>query len=163
MPPTIRPAAEADLRVINDIYNEEILHGTATFDIDPWSLDQRRTWLLETQHPHAVIVADDAGEVVGWGCLRPFRTKAAYRFTAENSVYVHAGRRGEGTGALILARLIEIARENSFHSIIAGIAQDNPASDRLHLRHEFTLVGTEREVGYKFGRWLDVSWYQLLL
>jgi phosphinothricin acetyltransferase len=163
MAPVIRPAAEADLPAINDIYNEEILHGTATFDVEPWSLDQRRAWLRETQHPHAVIVADDAGEVAGWGCLRPFRTKAAYCFTAENSVYVHADRRGEGTGALILARLIEIARENSFHSIIAGIAQHNPASDRLHLRYGFTIVGTEREVGYKFQRWLDVSWYQLLL
>jgi phosphinothricin acetyltransferase len=163
MPPTIRPAAEADLRVINDIYNEEVLHGTATFDVDPWSLDQRRAWLRETQHPHAAIVADDAGDVVGWGCLRPFRAKAAYRFTAEDSVYIHVNRRTEGIGALILARLIEIARENGFHSIIAGIAQDNPASDRLHLRHGFTLVGTEREVGYKFERWLDVSWYQRLL
>ncbi len=163
MPPLIRLATRADLPAINDIYNDEILHGIATFDIDPWTLGQRRAWLRETQHPHAVIVAVDDSEVIGFGCLRPFRAKAAYRFTAENSVYIHRAHRGRGIGAIILTRLIEIARDNGFHSIIAGVTRDNPASDRLHLGHGFVPVGTEREVGYKFERWLDVTWYQLML
>jgi len=159
----VRPATEADVPAITDIYNYEILNGWATFDLEPKSLEDRLQWFRETQHPHCVIVADDGGEVAGWGCLRPFRAKAAYRFTAENSVYVHQERRGQGVGKLILAGLIEKGRENGFRSIMAGISQDNPSSDRLHQSFGFELVGTEREVGYKFERWLDVSWWQLML
>lgn len=160
---TIRPATEADVPAIAEIYNYEIMNGWATFDLEPKSLEDRLQWFRETQHPHCVIVADDAGEVAGWGCLRPFRTKAAYRFTAENSVYIHQDRRGNGIGGLILARLVEIGRTNGFHSIIAGISENNEASVRLHRRFGFTDVGTEREVGYKFERWLDVTWMQLML
>ena len=92
----IRPAAESDVPAISEIYNYEILHGTATFDIEPKTLEDRLQWFRETQHAHCVIVADEGGEVAGWGCLRPFRAKAAYRFTAENSVYIHHDRRGNG-------------------------------------------------------------------
>ena len=159
----IRPAAESDVPAISEIYNYEILHGTATFDIDPKTLEDRLQWFRETQHPHCVIVADEGGEVAGWGCLRPFRAKAAYRFTAENSVYIHHDRRGNGIGGLILARLVEMGRANGFHSMIAGIAEENEASVRLHRRFGFVDVGTEREVGYKFERWLDVTWMQLML
>ena len=159
----IRPAAESDVPAISEIYNYEILHGTATFDIEPKALEDRLQWFRETQHPHCVIVADEGGEVAGWGCLRPFRAKAAYRFTAENSVYIHQERRGKGIGGLILARLVEMGRANGFHSIIAGIAEKNEASVRLHRRFGFVDVGTEREVGYKFERWLDVTWMQLML
>jgi phosphinothricin acetyltransferase len=159
----IRTATEHDVPAIRDIYNHEILHGTATFDIEPKSLEDRLAWFRETQHPHAIIVADDNGEIAGWGCLRPFRAKAAYRFTAENSVYIHRDHRGQGIGKLILARLIELARENGFHSIIAGISEGNAVSVRLHRSFGFTDVGNEVEVGYKFERWLDVLWMQLML
>jgi phosphinothricin acetyltransferase len=159
----IRPATEADVPAITDIYNYEVLNGWATFDLEPKTLEDRLQWFRETQHPHSVIVADDGGEVAGWGCLRPFRAKEAYRFTAENSVYIHQDHRGHGVGKLILARLIDKGRESGFHSIIAGISQDNPASDRLHQSFVFEIVGTEREVGYKFERWLDVTWWQLML
>ncbi len=159
----IRSAIEADVPVITEIYNHEILHGTATFDIEPKTLGDRLQWLRETQHPHCVVVAEESGSVAGWGCLRPFRAKAAYRFTAENSVYIHQDRRGQGIGTLILERLVEEARANGFHSIMAGIAEGNEPSVRLHRRFGFTDVGTEREVGYKFERWLDVTWMQLLL
>ena len=160
---TVRDATEADLPAILDIYNEAILNTTATFDIEPKTLDERRRWFRETQHPHGIIVAEEGGEVLAWGALRTFRTKPAYRFTAENSVYVHARHRGRGIGRAVLARLVEMARERRFHSIIAGIAEENPASERLHAAFGFTLAGTEREVGYKFQRWLDVGWWQLML
>lgn len=160
---TIRMATEADVPAIREIYNYEVLHGTATFDIEPKSKEDRLQWFRETQHPHAVIVADDGGDVAGWGCLRPFRAKAAYRFTTENSVYIHHDRRGQGIGKLILPRLVELGRENGFHSIIAGIAEGNAVSMHLHEAFGFAPIGTEREVGYKFERWLDVTWLQLML
>ncbi|MEX0682523.1 MAG: N-acetyltransferase family protein [Dehalococcoidia bacterium] len=163
MPPTVRPATEADVPAIRDIYNEAILNTTATFDIDPKTLEDRLAWFHETQHPHCIIVAEEDGQVVGWASLRTFRTKPAYRFTAENSVYIHTDHRGRGIGTLLLAELVDIAKRNGFHTIIAGIAEGNPASLALHRRFAFVEVANEREVGYKFDRWLDVIWMQLML
>lgn len=159
----VRPATEADVPAITEIYNYEVLNGWATFDIEPKTVEDRLEWFRDTQHPHCIIVAEDEGDVIGWGCLRPFHERAAYRFTAQNSVYIHPDHRGRGVGKLILAWLIDKGRENGFHSIMAGISQDNPASDRLHQSFGFEFVGNEREVGYKFERWLDVSWWQLML
>jgi phosphinothricin acetyltransferase len=160
----VRAATEADVPAIRDIYNYEVLNGWATFDIEPKTLEDRLAWFRETRPPHGIIVAEEeGGTVVAWGCLRPFRVKPAYRFTAENSVYVHQDHRGKGHGRIILARLLEMAREGGFHTIIAGIAEGNPASDRLHQSFGFEPVGTEREVGHKFERWLDVTWWQLML
>lgn len=160
----IRPAREADVPAIRDIYNYEVLNGTATFDTEPKSLGDRLAWLRELQQaPNAVIVAELDGEVRGWGCLHPYHTRPAYRFTTEDSVYVHQGHRGRGVGRLILARLVEIGRENGFHTIMAGMSEGNEASVRLHASFGFTEVGIEREVGYKFECWLDVTWMQLML
>ena len=159
----LRPAGEADLPAILDIYNDAILNTTATFDIEPKTLDERRIWFAEIKHPHCVIVAESEGEVVGFGALLTFHTRAAYRFTAQDSVYIHPEWKGQGAGTVLLAGVIEIAGRNGFHTIMAGISQDNPASERLHARFGFQFVGTEREVGYKFERWLDVGWWQLML
>ncbi|MCH8200826.1 MAG: N-acetyltransferase, partial [Chloroflexi bacterium] len=106
MSTTVRSATEADVPAILDIYNEAILHSTATFDIEPQTLDERLQWFRETRPPHCVIVAEEEGRVVGWGCLRGFRTKVAYRFTAEDSVYIHEEHRGRGVGSLLLGELI---------------------------------------------------------
>jgi L-amino acid N-acyltransferase YncA len=160
---SVRPATEADVPAITEIYNYEILNGWATFDIEPKTLEDRLAWFREMRPPHGAVVAEKGGAVVGWGCLRPFHERAAYRFTAQDSVFIHHDHRGRGVGRAILGRLVEQARENGFHSIMAGIAQDNPGSDRLHESFGFQLVGTEREVGYKFERWLDVAWWQLIL
>jgi L-amino acid N-acyltransferase len=159
----VRPATEADVPAIRDIYNYEVLHGTSTFDTEPKTLEDRLGWFRETKYPHVVIVADDGRSVVGWGSLGSFREKAAYRFTTANSVYIHEDRRGQGIGKLILGRLIEIGRANGFHSIIAGIAEGNAASVRLHEGFGFLAISNEREVGYKFERWLDVAILQLIL
>ncbi|KKL10812.1 hypothetical protein LCGC14_2552100, partial [marine sediment metagenome] len=92
----------------------------------------------------------------GWASLGSYRLKEAYRFTAEDSVYVCSDMQGGGIGALLLARLLEAAAENGFRTVIARIAAPNPASVRLHRGFGFRRVGVEREVGRKFGRWLDV-------
>lgn len=163
-PIIVRPATEDDVPAIRDIYNYEVLHGTATFDTEPKTLEDRLRWFRETQQPpHCVIVADDGGAVVGWGVLHPFHARAAYRFTTEDSVYIHQDRRGEGVGKLILARLVELARLGGFHTIMAGMSEGNEASVRLHERFGFEIVGVQREVGYKFERWIDVTWMQKML
>jgi L-amino acid N-acyltransferase len=162
--PTVRLATEADVPAITEIYNHEVLHGTATFDTEPKTLEDRLAWFRETQQsPHCVVVADDGGAVVGWGCLHPYHTRRAYRFTAEDSVYTHKDRRGQGVGKRILTDLIERAREGGFHTVLAGMSEGNEASIRLHKRFGFEMIGVQREVGYKFERWLDVTWMQLML
>lgn len=152
----IRPADAADLLAIAEIYNDAVLHSTATFDVEPWTEDERERWLQQHGHPYAVLVADQKGEVTGWASLGPYRPKAAYRFTAEDSVYVHSDVQGGGIGALLLARMLEVAADNGFHAVIARIVEENPTSERLHRRLGFRRVGVEREVGRKFERWLDV-------
>lgn len=160
---TIRPAEDADLPAIADIYNDAILNSTATFDTEPKSLEERRAWLRGFAHPYTLIVAERAGEVLGWAGLRPFRPKPAYRYTAEDSVYVRPDAAGNGIGKLLLQRLLETSIENGFHAVIAGIALPNEASERLHASLGFERVGVEREVGFKFERWIDVLLMQRLL
>lgn len=160
----VRQATEADVPAIRDIYNYEVLHGVATFDIETKSLEDRLQWFRETnQHPQIVIVAEDEGGVVGWGCLHKYHTRAAYRFTTEDSVYIHHEHRGRGVGKAILARLVEIARERGFHTVLAGVSEGNEVSIRLHRAFGFEVWGVQRQVGYKFERWLDVTWLQLML
>ena len=159
----VRLATEGDVPAILDIYNEAILHSTATFDIEPHNLEERLQWFRETKHPHCVIVAEVEGGVVGWGCLSSFRARAAYRFTTEDSVYIHKDYRGQGIGVLLLGDLIERAKKGGFHSVMASVTEGNPASEALHKRFGFVAAGRDREVGYKFERWLDVISTQLML
>ena len=159
----VRPATEEDLPGILEIYNDAILNTIATFDNEPQSLEEKREWLRDSAGPYVVLVAERAGHVVGWASLRRFRAKLAYRYTAENSVYVRKDCHAEGIGTALMRRLVQIGAENGFHTIIAGIAGDNQASVRLHKRFGFEVVGVEREVGYKFERWIDVTWMQKML
>lgn len=160
---TIRPATEADVPAMRDIYNYEVANGWATFDLEEKSLKERLAWFREIREPHCMIVAEAAGEIAGYAYLHEFRTRPAYRFTTESSVYIHQDHRGKGVGSLLMQEVIAIARRGGFHSIMAGISEDNPASEALHEKLGFVRIGREREVGYKFERWLDVSWYQLML
>jgi len=159
----IRPAEGADLPAIADIYNDAILNSTATFDVEPWTAERYDRWFHEHSHPYAVLVAERGGDVVGWAALSRFQRKPAYRFAAEASLYVRAEDRGGGIGALLLARLLEAGTRNGFHTVLARIVGDNPASLRLHASLGFERVGVEREVGYKFERWLDVVVMQKLV
>jgi L-amino acid N-acyltransferase len=160
----IRTATEADVPAIREIYNYEILHGTATFDTEPRSLEDRLAWFRELQqNPYCVLAAEIGGETVGWGCLQAYRPRPAYCFTSENSVYIHQDWRGRGIGKAILGRLVEIARENAFRNIVAMIAEGHPYSEALHARYGFEHVGRMNKVGYKFEQWLDVVFMQLTL
>jgi L-amino acid N-acyltransferase len=159
----VRPATEDDLPGILEIYNDAILHSTATFDTEPQMLEEKREWLRDSSFPYVVLVGERSGQVAGWASLRRFRQKAAYRFTGENSIYIRADLVGQGIGSLLMKPLIQSAVDNGFRTVIAGIAGDNPASVRLHRRFGFEVVGVEREVGYKFERWIDVTWMQKML
>jgi phosphinothricin acetyltransferase len=160
---TVREATPADQRAILDIYNGAVLNSTATFDLEPRTWEEQQRWCEEHQSPYQVLVAVVGETVVGWGSLSPFRAKPGYRFTAEDSIYVHQDFSGRGIGGALLERLVEAAQRGGFHSIIALIDGDNAVSVRLHERSGFRHVGRFPEVGFKFGRWLDVMHMQKML
>lgn len=161
----IRPATTADLLAILAIYNDAVLHSTASWADAPDTLAERIAWLAAHERDGlAVLVAEDStGEVLGWGSLSTFRQKTGYRFTVENSVYVAATARGQGVGRALLAALIEAARQRGAHVIVAGMDATNHVSARLHAALGFEHVGHLRQVGYKFGRWLDLVFMQYTL
>lgn len=152
----IRAARIDDAEAIRSIYNYEVLTSTVTFDIEPRSLEQQREWLTKRSGAHVVLVADVEGTVAGFASLSPYRDRAAYSTTVEDSVYVHRDFRGKGVGRRLLAELLERARGHGFHAVIARVVDGHVASIRLHESCGFEQVGIEREVGRKFGRWLDV-------
>ena len=162
---TIRPATVADLPGILEIYNDAVLHTTATYDYEPRTLEQRRQWFEDHQRDnYAVFVAvDETGRIVGWSALNPYHARPGYRFTSEDSVYIAADRRGQGIAKQLLEPLIEAARARGLHVIIAAIDATNEASIRLHTRFCFEQVGHFKQVGFKFNRWLDVVYMQRLL
>jgi phosphinothricin acetyltransferase len=162
---TVRPATREDLPGIHAIYNEAVLHTTATYDYEPRPFAYRERWFEEHEQANlAVLVAvDAAGTVIGWSALNRYHDRIGYRFTSENSVYVAAEHRGRGIGQRLLAPLIQAARDRGLHAIIAAIDATNEASVRLHARFGFTQVGLFKQVGCKFDRWLDVLYMELIL
>jgi L-amino acid N-acyltransferase len=161
---TVRPATVADAPAIAAIYNHEVLVTTSTFDLVPRTLDDQRDWLLARSGAFSAIVAvDDEAGVVGFGSLSPYKERAAYRTSVEDSVYVDRAFGGRGIGTVLVIRLLEIARESGFHTVIARIEAGGTASRALHARCGFELVGIERQVGRKFNRWLDVAIMQVML
>ena len=160
---TLRGATEADLVVILDIYNDAVLHSTATFDLEPRSWEEQQRWFQEHRPPYAVFVATAGDTVAGWGSLSPFRPRPGYRFTAEDSIYVRQDFRGRGIGTALLGLLVDAASRGRFHTVMALIDGDNALSIRLHERFGFRHVGTFGEVGFKFGRWLDVVHMQRMV
>ena len=161
---TVRAASEADAAGILDIYNHAVSATVDTFDLVPRTLEQQEAWVRDHSGAHpAVVAVDQAGLVLGFGSLSPYRPRPAYATTVEDSVYVADSARGRGIGKALLADLVRLAREHGFHSVIGRIVGHNEVSIGLHRACGFVEVGTEREVGRKFNRWLDVVVMQLLL
>ena len=162
--PLIRLATAADLPVINDIYNYYVPRSTCTYQLEPETLEGRRTWFAN--HPpdrYPVTVAALDGQIVGWSSLSKFRDRAAYDPTVEASVYIHHNHHRRGIGRALLVDLIERARAIGYHSLIGGASADQAASIALQESLGFQHVGRFKEVGYKFGRRLDVVFMQLML
>lgn len=164
-----RLATMADADEIAAIYNREVSEGTATFDMVPRTAAAQAAWMRDHSgaYPCIVAVHDDAGPdggrtVLGWACLSAYRTRPAYSTSVEDSIYVHRDHQGHGVGDLLLGDLVALADEHGYHAVFARIADAGAASVALHAKHGFELVGVEREVGRKFGRWLDVTLMQRL-
>jgi len=164
----IRLAGPEDAEAIRAIYNPEVAESTVTFDLVPRTLEAQRAWLIEHAGVHpAIVVTEDRGAddrvVVGFGCLAPYRPRPAYSTTVENSIYVRRDRQGQGYGRAILEELLRLATSHGFHAVMARIVDGHEASIALHRSCGFEMVGVEREVGRKFGRWLDVVLMERLL
>jgi L-amino acid N-acyltransferase len=160
---TIRRATVADLDAINAIYNHYVRHSTCTYQTEPETAGDRLAWFDRHGPKHPLVVAEIAGEVLGWGSLSPFHARAAYRHTVEDSVYVRHDAHRQGIGSAVLKDLIASAKELGHHTIIGGIDGEQAASIALHHRHGFAEVAHLRQVGFKFGRWLDVIYMQVML
>jgi phosphinothricin acetyltransferase len=160
----IRVAGVADATATRAIYNLEVTTETSTFDLVPRTLEEQVAWLQARSGAFSAIVAvDPEDRVVGFASLSPYKERAAYRTTVEDSVYVARDRVGQGIGRLLLDHMIDVARASGFHAVMARIEAGGTASRALHASCGFELVGIEREVGRKFNRWLDVAVMQLVL
>ncbi|HEU5083773.1 MAG TPA: GNAT family N-acetyltransferase [Acidimicrobiales bacterium] len=159
----LRPATAADAAATAAIYNHEVTTSTVTFDLVTRSVEEQAEWLSARSGVLEVVVAEIGGAVAGFASLSPYRDRPAYRTTVEDSIYVHPDHRGQGVGRALLGEIVEVARRRGFHSVIGRIVGGHTASIQLHASLGFEQVGVEREVGRKFGTWLDVVVMQLLL
>ncbi|MBA2250153.1 MAG: N-acetyltransferase [Chitinophagaceae bacterium] len=160
----VRNANENDLPALLRIYNDIILTTTAVYQYKIHTLEMRKEWYTtKQQEGYPVFVAEENSELLGYSTLGPFRNWQAYKYSVENSVYVDAAHRGKGIGKLLLQPLITAAGELQKHTIIAGIDASNDVSTRLHESFGFKEVAFFKQVGYKFGRWLDLKFLQLIL
>jgi len=153
---SVRRATINDAEAIRRIYNIEVTTSTVTFDMVPRTLEEQQAWLIDRRGAHAVLVAEADGEIWGFGSLSPFRERAAYNTTVEDSVYVDRARQGQGVGKGLLAALVDTATSHGFHSVVARIVGGHDASIALHAALGFDHVGVEKEVGRKHRKWLDV-------
>jgi len=163
-PVAIRRAESRDTEAILTIYNVAVVETTVTFDLVPRSHEEQIDWINDHSGSYpAVVAVDGADTVVGFGSLSAYRDRPAYTTTVEDSVYVEESVRGQKIGSLILDELIRLGVDHGFHSVIARIVGGHEASIALHRAHGFELVGTEREVGRKFNKWLDIVLMQRIL
>ncbi|MFF1481976.1 GNAT family N-acetyltransferase [Streptomyces sp. NPDC058301] len=158
----VRAGTEDDLEELTRIYNHYVVETPITFDIEPFTVEQRRPWLAShpDHGPHRLLVAEEDGKVLGYATSSAFRPKQAYSTSVETSVYLAPEQAGRGVGSLLYTSLFEALEHEDVRQLLAGVALPNEASERLHLRFGFQPVGVYREVGRKFGKFWDVAWFQ---
>jgi len=163
-PITLCDATPDDLPEILDIYNDVILTTTAVYSEKPHTLEMRQAWFNERkQSGFPVIAAVQDGKIAGFATYGHFRVWPCYRFTVEHSVYVHRDSREQGISKLLLSEVIDHARKAGMHAMIAGVDSENDVSLKLHLQFGFEQVARFKEVGFKFNRWLDLIFLELML
>jgi L-amino acid N-acyltransferase len=156
---------ESHRHAILEIFNEAIVNSTALYDYQPRMPQSMVGWFTAKEAGRFPVIGIEnaAGTLLGFASYGTFRAWPAYKYSVEHSVYVHKDHRGQGIGSALLRKLIEKAREQGYHTLIGGIDVANVASIALHERLGFTHAGTIRQAGFKFGAWLDLGFYQLLL
>lgn len=160
----VRAAHNGDVQAILEIYNNAILHTTAVYDYVPHTLEMRQQWFdTKKQQGFPVFVAEENGNIAGFSSIGPFRAWAAYKHTVENAIYVRNDAQGKGIGKLLMEPLIKASKELGMHTIVAGIDADNEVSLKLHRHFGFEEVAHFKEVGWKFDKWLDLKFMQLIL
>lgn len=159
----IRPATADDLPAIRDIYNHYVVHSTCTYQLEPDTEQDRRDWFHNRTDRHPVTVAEEGGRALGWASLSPWKARAGYARSVEASVYVHHDHHRRGLGRALALDLIDRARALGHHTILGGACTTQAASIALQESLGFQKVAHLREVGFKFGRWLDVVYLQLIL
>ena len=161
----IRPAAERDLAVITEIYNHAVSTTTAIWNERVVDVSDRAAWLKAHEEANlpVLVAVDDEDQVTGYATFGPWRAWDGYRHTVEHSVYVHKDRQRAGIGRTLMVALLEEARQRGYHAMVAGIESGNSGSIRLHERLGFLVAGQCKQVGCKFGRWLDLTFMQILL
>lgn len=160
---SIRPAAIADAAGVHAIYAPVVEHTAISFEAVPPSIDEMAARIEATSKAYPYRVAERDGVVVGYAYAGQHRTRAAYRWSVDVTVYIAEEARRSGVGSALYAQLLAELGERGFHAAFAGIALPNPGSVKLHERMGFEPLGVYREVGSKFGRWHDVGWWQRLL
>jgi L-amino acid N-acyltransferase YncA len=154
---TIRPFAWSDVPAITAIYRHAVQNTVATFDTEPPGetfFAEKFGHLVDQGHP--VLIGDLEGETIAYAYATTYRPRPAYRFTCENSIYIHPAHQGRGHGSMLLGRLIEAARAFGFKQMLAVIAAERGDSIRIHEKHGFAYIGRYPKLGFKFDRWLDI-------
>ncbi len=159
----IRAATIEDSSSIASIYNEFITHSTATFELDPVPDSEMATRISTLQGKYPWLVAIKNNSVIGYAYASSWKLRAAYRHTVESTIYLHPEHRQQGVGEYLYNELLQILALGKYHSVIAGIALPNPASIHLHEKLGFQKVAHFREVGFKYGQWVDVGYWELIL
>jgi phosphinothricin acetyltransferase len=159
----IRPVVQEDIEAIRNIYNYYIVNTTVTFEEEPVSgrIMEDRIKTLTEKYPW--LVCEEGGEVLGYAYIHPWHERSAYRFTAEDSIYLKQGKTGQGIGKALFGQLLEETRKLDIHALMSVITVPNEASTGLHERFGFKQAGCFTQVGYKFGRRLDVGYWELIL
>jgi phosphinothricin acetyltransferase len=157
----IRHARAADLGAILDIFNDAISNTTSVYYYEPHTIRDMVSWYEDkVRDGFPVLVFEENNHVIGFAAFGPFRDRPAYKYTVEHSVYVHKDHRGRGVGTRLMMDLVKIANEGEYATMVAGIDSGNEVSRVMHENLGFTNCGTVKRVGYKFGKWLDVTFYQ---
>ncbi len=159
----IRHAEQKDLPYILSIYNDAIINTTAVYSYEPHTLAMREEWFAQKMADgYPVIVFEKDERAVGFATYGPFRPWPAYQYTVEHSIYIDPAYHRQGIAKELLQAIINLAKEQQYKTMVAGIDADNQGSIALHKKFGFEHTGTLQKVGYKFERWLDLAFYQLL-
>jgi phosphinothricin acetyltransferase len=159
---TVRKAELKDLAAITEIYNQAVLHTTATFDTQTKTIEKQKAWFEKHGDRYPVLVGLEDNKIVGWASMSAWSDRLAYADTAEASIYVREGYRGKGTGRKLSEAILKAGREAGLHTAIARIAEGNDASIHLAESMGFKHIGVMKEVGRKFGKLLDVYLMQII-